>query len=202
MRVVLVWLAALCAAVGLAVQPAFAHDRLLEADPADGASVSAEEFRAVTLSYSAEPLDLGNQVVVKDSKGEVLFEGEPKVEGVKAVAELEKAPAPGEVTVQWRVVSSDGHPISGSLKYTVTGGDEAGNDPSEATDAGGDGAPASDGGSATEATVEPVKAPDDANSQEGESAGWMLWLPLAGISVLAIAAGVFIAMRSRDDDSE
>ena len=67
-RVVLVWLAALCAAVGLAVQPAFAHDPLLEADPADGASVSAEEFRAVTLSYSAEPLDLGNQVVVKDSK--------------------------------------------------------------------------------------------------------------------------------------
>lgn len=174
-----------------AAPPAFAHDRLLEADPADGATVHAVDFTAVTLTFSAEPLELGNQMVVKDSAGTVLFEGEPRIEGMKAIAELKGVPTAGEATVQWRVVSSDGHPITGQFAYTVRGDAASDGGTQEA-------GPASDAGG--EAIV-PLETPSaqvaqNETTEQKNSQGWLWWLPVLALGVLATVAGGYLY---RDD---
>ncbi|MDO5644473.1 MAG: copper resistance protein CopC [Dermabacter sp.] len=203
-------LAALAALVALAAwaiaTPALAHDRLLEASPADGSEVLQGEFTSLTLTFSAAPLELGNQVVVTDADGTELFNGEPAVEGMSAVATIEKAPAPGALNVQWRVVSSDGHPITGTLAYTIL------EDPALAATA-----PATEGatGEATdsataepsaEATVESVTpATSEADQQGGEenatrSNAWLWWIPVGIVGLLAIGLAIWLLSRDQDDD--
>lgn len=203
-------LAALAALVALAAwaiaTPALAHDRLLEASPADGSEVRQGEFSTLTLTFSAAPLELGNQVVVTDADGTELFNGEPAVEGMSAVATLEKAPAPGALSVQWRVVSSDGHPITGTLAYTILEDPALAPTP-EATE--GTTAEATDGASTepgAEATVESVEpATAESDQADGEdpttrSNAWLWWIPVGIAALLAIGLAIWLLSRDRDDD--
>ena len=104
----------------LAPTAAFAHDTIVSSDPADGSSVEVSPER-ITLSYSAELLDLTPVVRVVDAAGQPVLETTPAIEGRDAVAAIDQPLAAGEYTVQWRVVSSDGHPIEGAYDYTVEG---------------------------------------------------------------------------------
>ncbi|WP_432524091.1 copper resistance CopC family protein, partial [Kineococcus sp. SYSU DK006] len=97
--------------------PAAAHDRLVSTDPADGAPVEVAPD-AVALTMSSTPLALGTQVQVSGPAG-VVSTGEPRiVDEVVTQALTGERPA-GTYEVQWRVTSSDGHPISGSFTFTT-----------------------------------------------------------------------------------
>lgn len=111
------------AATLFVAQPASAHDELIGSTPAAGSSVEALPGELV-LTFSgvllAEPS--ATDVVVTDAAGTDLTAGDPTFDGTKLTQPLsETAPAPGTVTVIWRVVSSDGHPISGEFTFAVGG---------------------------------------------------------------------------------
>lgn len=110
---------ALVAALGLGLAlapPAAAHDSLVASDPtADAVLGSAPSD--VSLTFSGELLDVGATVMVVDSAG-TDHAGAPVVDGPRLTTPLGALPD-GSYTVRWRVVSSDGHPISGIIPFVV-----------------------------------------------------------------------------------
>ncbi|UPO75953.1 copper resistance CopC family protein [Arthrobacter sp. Helios] len=101
----------------VAAPPALAHDELVSSTPEDG-TVLAEAPTEIELVFSAELMDLGNQVVLADASGANLIESEP-VLNRETLAQPLPALEDGEYQVTWRAVSSDGHPITGAFSFTV-----------------------------------------------------------------------------------
>ncbi|MCT9819875.1 copper resistance protein CopC [Microbacterium sp. W1N] len=99
--------------------PAYAHDELIGTDPAAGTTLDALPAQ-LTLTFSAVVLaDAGaTEIDVLDASCAPLTAGDPTFDGTRVHQELTGA-ATGPVTVVWRVVSSDGHPISGTWEFAV-----------------------------------------------------------------------------------
>ena len=117
-------LAALLVAFAVLVAPASparAHDQLIGSDPAAGAQLDALPA-ALTLTFSgAIATDEGASVVeVTDASGASLTDGTPSAQDNVLTQPLAGAVS-GAVKVLWKVVSSDGHPISGEFSFTVAG---------------------------------------------------------------------------------
>ena len=115
--------AALLAAFALllgSASPAHAHDELLGSDPSADATIEALPAQ-LTLTFSgAIATDPGaSEVAVTDASGASLLDGEPSAQDNVLTQPL-AGEASGEVTVLWKAVSSDGHPISGAFSFTVT----------------------------------------------------------------------------------
>lgn len=108
-------------AVLASIVPASAHDQLLSSSPAaDERLASAPD--EIALSFSADVLDMGAAVVVADADGVDWAGAAPVLSaGVVTVPLRGELPAAG-YEVRWRVVSSDGHPISGVVPFTVGDG--------------------------------------------------------------------------------
>jgi methionine-rich copper-binding protein CopC len=104
----------------LIASPASAHDELISTDPAADAAVDALPAQ-MTFTFSGElATDPGaTELLVTDAEGTSLADGDPLVEGTVVTQPL-SGEASGIITVLWKVVSSDGHPISGELAFTVT----------------------------------------------------------------------------------
>jgi copper transport protein len=113
--VALVALGALLAGAG----PAAAHAQLNGTDPVDGALLD-EAPESVTLTFN-EPVRLTDrEITVYDADGGTVASA-ATTSGSDVVVDL---PDPGAVergsfVVAWFVVSADGHPISGSLTFSV-----------------------------------------------------------------------------------
>ena len=112
------------ALVIVSVAPAGAHDELVESSPSAGA-VLASAPAEVRLTFSAEIMDAGAVLAVTDDRDESWTIGEPQVvENLVTVGIPDVLPDGGYV-VLWRVVSSDGHPISGTFSFAVGSGEDA-----------------------------------------------------------------------------
>ena len=107
------------AALLVPASPALAHDELVSSDPSADAVLDALPAQ-ITLSYSADILDSDGASVIQvtDATGTSLTDGAPTVSGT-VVTQALAGSASGAVTVVWRVVSSDGHPIDGTFSFTV-----------------------------------------------------------------------------------
>lgn len=107
--------------IAMAPSPAHAHDELLGSDPAADATLDALPAQ-LALTFSAEIADdAGASVVeVTDDAGASLVDGAPTVQDNVLTQPL-AGETSGTVKVLWKVVSSDGHPISGEFSFTVTG---------------------------------------------------------------------------------
>lgn len=110
----------LVAASLLTAVPASAHDDLAESNPAAGETIDElpDEF---SITMSEDLPDLGDAgsgfgIQVQDSNGLYYGDGCVTVEGptMSAAAVLGQ---PGEYTLVWQVVSSDGHPTSGEFTF-------------------------------------------------------------------------------------
>lgn len=104
----------------MSASPASAHDTLLESSPAADATVETLPEN-LTLTFSAELIsgDGATAVVVTDAAGETVSDGEPAVNGAVVTQPLVAEADAGAYDVVWKVVSSDGHPISGEFSFTV-----------------------------------------------------------------------------------
>jgi len=168
--------------LGPGTPAAQAHAQLVATSPGQDAAVAAPG--RVILEFSDPPLDLGAQVVVLGPDGTSASRGAVEVRGTLVVQQL--APeqrSDGIHTVQWRVVPADGHPLSGSFRFTVTG--------------------TASGGS----TQDPPASEADAGAGPGDTAvaevtggsptgGLPVLGPLTG-GALAIAGGLVLARRLR-----
>ena len=199
-------LLALCGALLLAAllalpAPAQAHDTLLSSDPEDGATLetSPEE---IALTYSADILEVSPLVRITDESGTELAEIVPTVEGPVATATLTEPLPAGTHAVQWRVVSSDGHPIEGTFTLTVE------QDPAEVaepSDGGGDdaaatgAAEASDAGGAEQTAPAGDEEPETgAESEEDAGLGMGALIIVLAVVIVGAGAAVFFIVRRRD----
>ncbi|WP_407319445.1 copper resistance protein CopC [Isoptericola halotolerans] len=115
----------------LATAPtATSHDQLISSDPESDARLDGAPT-TVSLEYSADIMDVGAAVVVADGSDEDWAVSPPSVDGPVVLTQLEPGMPDGDYEVRWRVVSSDGHPIQGVVRFVVGDGgpDETGADP-------------------------------------------------------------------------
>lgn len=120
-----VTLVVVLAFVVVAVAPAFAatpsglvlHSRLLGATPADGSTVDTAE--QVVLAFNEEVDPRFVKVTVEGPDG-TETDGEPEVSGREVTQRLATGLPAGEHVVTYRVVSADGHPISGTITFATT----------------------------------------------------------------------------------
>jgi len=126
------------AAVGLLLTTsALAHTHLAKSEPADG-SVLTKAPEHIALQFE-HPVRVTEFTIQKGAeKSAKLLEPLPE-----AASDKISAPAPqltaGAYVVNWRAVSSDGHVMSGKVRFTVGGGGAA---PTAASGKPGESAPA------------------------------------------------------------
>ncbi len=130
------------------------------------------------MRFSEPPLSIGTQVVVTGPSGPVQ-QGTPTVAG-NVVSQAISASAPaGDYTVSYRVASDDGHPVTGTFSFHATTG--------------------LDGSTATApSTLQAATTAADAENASSFPLVAVL-LTVAGTIVL-IAIGGFVALRSREAD--
>jgi copper resistance protein C len=109
------------AALLFAAAPASAHDAAEASSPSDGATVATPPAE-VSITFNQAPLGLGSQVRVSDPAGTDWADGKVEIVDNVATQKLREGAPAGEYTVQWRVVSSDSHPIEGTFSFTATAG--------------------------------------------------------------------------------
>ncbi|WP_113839707.1 copper resistance CopC family protein [Blastococcus sp. TF02A-26] len=106
--------------VGLGIPAASAHDALTGATPADGSSVTTAPAE-VALEFSGVVQELGAEVAVTGPDGTDATRGAAEVVGTTLTQPLTADLPAGAYSVAWRVTSADGHPVSGTLSFTVAG---------------------------------------------------------------------------------
>ncbi|MGY1715506.1 copper resistance protein CopC [Geodermatophilus sp. SYSU D01106] len=109
------------ALLGIGMPAASAHDALVSATPADGASLGAAPA-AVELRFSGDVQELGAELVVTGPDGARVGDGVPSVSGPTVSLPLPGDLPAGTYAATWRIASADGHPVSGTTTFTVTGG--------------------------------------------------------------------------------
>lgn len=97
---------------------ALAHADLILSTPDDGAQLP-EVPTEVELTFSEDLLPETVVVSVEDSAGMVIRVLEYEVDGADVIVTWPPGLSGSDYTVNYRVVSQDGHPVSGSLSFTV-----------------------------------------------------------------------------------
>ncbi|MFF1385652.1 copper resistance protein CopC [Arthrobacter sp. NPDC058288] len=109
-----------CLVMLLGASPAQAHDALTSTSPAKDETITANPGK-VTLTLSKAPLDAAalktSVIKVTAPDGHVASSGEVTVDGI-VISTAADIDHPGKYTVDWRAVSSDGHPIEGTYSFT------------------------------------------------------------------------------------
>jgi copper transport protein len=102
--------------IGLA-QPASAHANVISTDPAEGAVLQVAPGK-VRFTFDEAVRGVPDGVQVFDSKGGPV-EASATVNGPELEVALPEPLGNGTTVIVWRVVSEDGHPIGGSLTFSV-----------------------------------------------------------------------------------
>ena len=130
------------------------------------------------------------QVRVVDGEGLSMTEGKPSTEGPTVTQALATTLHPGSYVVTYKVISADGHPVSGAVPFTVA--EDAVTAPTQPESAPGptaNGAPSSSTAPAATTSPATVAAPattasdDGSADRDGGINGWLLGLALAGVAV-------------------
>ncbi|WP_336213338.1 copper resistance CopC family protein [Nonomuraea sp. LPB2021202275-12-8] len=163
-----------CAAMGIA-PPAQAHNVLIGSDPKDGATLSAPPAQ-ITLIFD-QPVRQGYaQIGVTGADGSAWTDGAATVSAERVTVKVKPLKAAGAYVVGYRILSSDGHPVTGKIGFTLGGAA---------------GAPQDTGAA-------PVQAGPDAGAAAAEAAAnggagmAVVWIVAA---LLVLAAGTAVALR-------
>jgi len=166
---------AIALTVGAAL-PAAAHNVLTGSDPSDGATLNAAPT-TVTLTFDQTVQNFEPVITVTGPNGNQFQTGSTAVRDNTVSSAVDGSGPAGVYTVGYRVVSADGHPVTGSVSYTL--------DPAAAGTATGTPAPA---GTATTDT--------------GTGLSWWLWLAIGVAALLVIAAVLVILRRPHEDEGD
>jgi len=178
------------------VPAALAHAELLSSTPPDGARVAAAP-PAVTLTFS-DPIDAQFvRVAVTTPAGTV--PATATASGPRVTVPVPAA-GPGAYRVVYRVVSADGHPVSGQLAYTVVAAPPlmatAASSTGPSASAGGPSASA--GGPSAPSSVPAVAAAASPVAATGDGAGgWSTGAVVGGLVAAGAAVAVCIALLAR-----
>ncbi len=176
----------------LLVSPARAHAELDSSDPPDGATLASAP-EVLSFTFGEQILEQGNAVTLTDVAADARLEvGPVQVAGdTVSVSWPEQSPA-GEFRAAYRVVSADGHPIEGTITFTV---DEAvgvvpvsvsaSDEPSALPAASASAVPVAE-------TSPPAEEPD------AGGVGPLVWILALGVAVvIGAGAGMWVMRRTR-----
>lgn len=165
--------------------PAQAHNAFTGSNPKDGARL-AQAPKTVTLSFLAKLEAATTKVDVLGPDGAAATAGAPAVQGNKVSVGVRPGAA-GRYTVAYQVTSTDGHPVKGRIRFTVTEGVSP--TPGAAAQPGTAPEP-----QATAAVAESAAAVQPVADTSGPAA-WRPWLLGALVLLAAAAAGTFLVRR-------
>ncbi len=151
-----------------------AHTALVSSDPVEQSSVPVPPS-AITLTFNEDINATFANVVLNDSVGRNWISTTPQIQGhTLTVTVGTDQPTSGVYTVGYRVLSADGHPVSGSYTFTIDAGST-------------ENAPTSPPAGSTAPTSTGATPPSPAN--EGDTSTTLLSAGIAGL-----AAGALIAL--------
>lgn len=153
--------------------PASAHDTLVSSTPADGVTL-ARAPTAVVLRFDEPVGRKFGAVIVTGPDGERVQSGALRVQGVRAVQALRPLQAAGLYHVAWRVVSADGHPVSGTLAFRLR-----------------------EGAAFPAAAPKATPGPGAAAGQDPASGRRWVWAVAAAAATLAVTLGVGLTFVAR-----
>ncbi|NUR90964.1 MAG: copper resistance protein CopC [Nonomuraea sp.] len=161
----------LLAGVALGFAPAAqAHNVLVGSDPRDGATLSASPAQ-VTLVFDQAVRQGYAQVGVTGADGASWTDGTAVVAAERVSVKVRPLPAGGSYVVGYRILSADGHPVTGKISFSL------------AATATGVSAGQADQGASAEA------AEAAANGGAGMAVVWIV------AALLLLAAGTVVALR-------
>ena len=117
---ILALLGVAAALIGVPTGTALAHNSLLSSDPAAGSTVTVAPTQIVWVFQNSVPLDTMTVTLI-DATG-VRTELAGSVHGPSGDTEvITPLPAlqPGAISLRWRLVGADGHPITDSIDVTI-----------------------------------------------------------------------------------
>jgi methionine-rich copper-binding protein CopC len=194
--------------------PASAHDSLdsSRTTPAPESTVATMPDE-ITLAFSAALLTMSPQDTVVDvlsPSGTDVSEGDAVVDGAMVHQTIGDVTEPGAYTVNWHVVSSDGHPTEGTYTFTVESAsaesgagavapenDEAATPPP----AKGDVTPTPVKETPSAAPTTPAADDDGDDRSFGEVLPWIL-LGVTGIAIVGALIAILASRGRGDDDDE
>lgn len=172
----------------LGAAPAAAHSDLISSSPAEGANLNAPPS-TVELTFNEPIGTIGLQLAARGPNGEVPL-GEPTVAGTVVSAPWPQSAGAGNYTVAFRVVSADGHPISGTVPFSIA------SQPSPATSPAATAVPEPSSQPAATSEASPVAA------SAADSGGFPWWIAVVAV-IVGVGIGAVIArtMRARSASS-
>jgi copper resistance protein C len=155
----------------LGAAPAMAHARLISSDPVDGASLDAGPQR-VSLTFSDPMTGDFDTINVVGPDGNQYQTGEVGADGSTVSIAVAPLGPTGRYEIGYRVVSADGHPVTGSVAFTLT-----------------------TPGPASAAPAQPPAAADPAAAADSEESGAAPFWPWIVGALVLVGAGVAVALR-------
>ncbi|MEU8657695.1 copper resistance CopC family protein [Actinoplanes philippinensis] len=171
--------------------PAWAHNALAEATPAKNATLKKPPSE-VKLRFLEKLKPDYTTITVSDAAKAKVETSAPKVDGATGVVTFGEPLGNGVYTVAYQVVSTDGHTVKGSYRFTV-------NDPSATAPPSAEPVPSPSEAalpSAAATSSAPPVAVDTLEKSEKSSNSTMYGL-LAGVVVLLAAGAAFLFIRRR-----
>lgn len=165
--------------------PAAAHASLTSSSPSDGARLDTLPERVV-LTFSEE-MSAPAYVILTAPDGTAVVQGEPTVADEVVRADLADVDQEGTYALAFRVVSADGHPVTGRVRFVVGDG-PLDPTPPAASPAGADDASGADDGTSPEGS----RASSSSTGQ-----GIELWHVQVGVAVLLFTGAALLCARSR-----
>lgn len=156
---------------------ASAHTGLLSSDPADGTSLDTGPDR-VSLEFNDTMQSSFSTITVVGADGTQFQTGDVTADGGTVSIGVSPLGTAGRYEIGYRVISEDGHPVTGSVAFTLTADGPAVATPAVATPAA--------------STPAPVAAPVAATPVE--DGGMPVWPWIVGAVVL-VGGGVGAALR-------
>ncbi|HLS46157.1 MAG TPA: copper resistance CopC family protein [Ornithinicoccus sp.] len=178
--------------------PASAHDTLIDSEPAQD-DVLTQVPDGIVLTFSGEISELGVQFMVTGPEGRDVVQGTPDVQGTVVTQGLADELVDGAYEAVWRVTSSDGHPISGTINFMIEAGNTAGQGASPQESTSDAAAPTEDASAPTatetarESRTDPAAVTADAQALGTGTAAPSDGIPGWGWLVAALAAAGLVA---------
>ncbi|MCK2240649.1 MULTISPECIES: copper resistance CopC family protein [unclassified Crossiella] len=164
-------------------------DAVLKAsDPPEGATLATPPA-AVSLTFNQQVNAKFLTVKVTDPAGKEVNNGAPTATGPVVTQQIQALTVPGAYTIVYRVVSADGHPVSGKRTFTLAPPAATAAEPSSLQ-------------ASSAAPTSPAAPPTPAASQDNSGdSGFPVWPLLLGVAVLLLGGVAFVLLRNRPDSS-
>jgi methionine-rich copper-binding protein CopC len=170
-----------------AFSPQRAHGdaALQNSSPAAGSALTGSPTE-IELTFNEEPLTIGTQILVEGPDGSAT-EGDFEVAATTVRQPLKADLPDGDYTVEWRIISGDGHPVNDAYTFTLTS--EPGTNPPSTAAVTPPGTAATSPASMSPAAASPTTPVPGRGTPSSESTTRNVWW-VVGFAVLAVLAGI------------